>query len=110
MAVNESKLDALKKSIEKREKIVREETERLKKAREEYAKAKSTMLAEYMEKENIEFNEDLKKRMELARRILASGVSDEEISEFFSLSDSENTNIPKENTDVSTTTNSEVLI
>lgn len=110
MAINESRLDTLKKSIEKREKIVRDETERLKKAREEYARAKSTMLAEYMEKENIEFNEDFKKHMELAKKIIASGVSDEEISEFFSLSDSENMDVSKENTDVSTTTNSEVLI
>lgn len=110
MTVNESKLDALKKSIEKREKIVRDETERLKKAREEYARAKSTMLAEYMEKENIEFNDDFKKRMELAKKIITSGVSDEEISEFFSLSDSENSVISKEDADISATKNSEVLI
>lgn len=115
MAVNESRLDTLKKSIEKREKIVRDETEKLKKAKEDYARAKSTMLAEYMEKENIEFNDDFKKHIELAKRIIASGISDEEIAEFFSLSDSgdtevskENTDISKENTDAFTTTNSEV--
>lgn len=105
MAVNESKLDMLKKRIERREQIIKDETAKLKKEKEDYAKAKSAAMAEYMEKENIEFNDDFKKRMDLAAKILASGVSNDDIADFFSLSNSESI---EKIADTSASTNLEV--
>ncbi|MDO4156943.1 MAG: hypothetical protein Q4D37_09235 [Oscillospiraceae bacterium] len=83
----EQKMNTLRKRIEKRKKTIKEEQEKLKQDEAEYNNLKSTALTEFMDKEKIEFNADFKQSMALAKKILASGVSDADIADFFSLTD-----------------------
>lgn len=86
---NEAKMETLRKQIAKREETIRTETEKLKSDREKLASLKTAVLSEYIEKEGIDFDENFRQQMELAKKIMTSGVSGEDIEEFFSLSEPE---------------------
>lgn len=83
----EQKMDSLRKRIEKRKKTIKEEQEKLKQDEIEFNNLKSIALTEFMDKEKIEFDANFKQSMALAKKILASGVSDADIADFFSLTD-----------------------
>lgn len=83
----EQKMNTLRKRIEKRKKTINDEQEKLKQDETEYNNLKSAALTEFMDKEKIEFDANFKQSMALAKKILASGVSDADIADFFSLAD-----------------------
>lgn len=87
MAIKESKIEMLKKRIEKRKNIIKIENEKLKEDEEELEKTQGAAVMEYMSKNNIELGENLMKHLNLAADIIKSGASEKDIKDFFSLAD-----------------------
>lgn len=98
----EQKMELLRKRMERRKKTIAEEQEKLKQDEDAYNHLKGTALMEFMNQEKIEFNADFRQSIALAAKIMASGVSNTDIADFFSLTD--DTPSTNENKTVSPTT------
>ena len=80
MVSNETRLETLKKQIAKRETLIKSESEKLK-------QLETAVMSEYMTKEGISFDENFKKQLSLAKKIMASKTTEQDIADFFALSE-----------------------
>ena len=73
MVSNETRLETLKKQIAKRETLIKSESEKLKNDKKKL--------------EGISFDENFKKQLSLAKKIMASKTTEQDIADFFALSE-----------------------
>ena len=84
MVSNETRLETLKKQIAKRETLIKSESEKLKNDKKKLEQLETAVMSEYMTKEGISFDENFKKQLSLAKKIMASKTTEQDIADFFS--------------------------
>ena len=87
MVSNETRLETLKKQIAKRETLIKSESEKLKNDKKKLEQLETAVMSEYMTKEGISFDENFKKQLSLAKKIMASKTTEQDIADFFALSE-----------------------
>ena len=87
MVSNETRLETLKKQIAKRETLIKSESEKLKNDKKKLEQLETAVMSEYMTKEGISFDENFKKQLSLAKKIMASKTKEQDIADFFALSE-----------------------
>ena len=85
MVSNETRLETLKKQIAKRETLIK--SEKLKNDKKKLEQLETAVMSEYMTKEGISFDENFKKQLSLAKKIMASKTTEQDIADFFALSE-----------------------
>ena len=82
MVSNETRLETLKKQIAKRETLIKSESEKLKNDKKKLEQLETAVMSEYMTKEGISFDENFKKQLSLAKKIMASKTTEQDIADF----------------------------
>ena len=77
-----TRLETLKKQIAKRETLIKSESEKLKNDKKKLEQLETAVMSEYMTKEGISFDENFKKQLSLAKKIMASKTTEQDIADF----------------------------
>ena len=67
--------------------MVKSESEKLKNDKKKLEQLETAVMSEYMTKEGISFDENFKKQLSLAKKIMASKTTEQDIADFFALSE-----------------------
>lgn len=67
--------------------MIKSESEKLKNDKKKLEQLETAVMSEYMTKEGISFDENFKKQLSLAKKIMASKTTEQDIADFFALSE-----------------------